>query len=292
MGSFPEGSVLDVSWGHWTNQWIRFGRRDLRGNARSIPQRCGWAPAEVRIIRDISREKSIEHKREDMVSMITHDIKNPLTAIIGMSEWLKNDKIKPCLGDDGTSAVEAINRAATRILALSENFLLLSSADGMHRLKKTPAEIGAFLEKVIAEFYLEAAQKGITIRHNLGEVSVRVLVDETQMTRAFSNLINNSLRHTPAGGAITVTAKDIRGYVTVSISDTGPGVSKSDLPHVFEKNYRAYDGKEQIRKTGLGLSIAKAIIEAHGGTIEFVSDKQSAAMFVVRLPLSPKIRAS
>lgn len=286
LGNIPEGSVLDVFLGPLDEPVDKaVGDRTYRIIPVPSSKGVGGSPAEVRVVRDVSRERAIEHKREDMASMITHDIKNPLTAIIGMSEWLASDKIKPCLGDDGAAAVEAINRAATRILALSENFLLLSSAEGMHRLKKTPAEIGAFLEKVIAEFYLEAAQKGITIRHNLGEVSVRILVDETQMMRAFSNLINNSLRHTPSGGTITVTAKDVRSYVTVSISDTGPGVSKSDLPHVFEKNYRAYDGKERARKAGLGLSIAKSIIEAHGGTIEFVSDEQSAAMFVVRLPL-------
>lgn len=287
LGNIPEGSVLDVFLGPLDEPVDKtVGDKTYRVMPVPSSKGVGGAPAEVRIVRDVSRERSVEHKREDMVSMITHDIKNPLTAIIGMSEWLTNDKIKPSLGDDGIAAVEAINRAATRILALSENFLLLSPAEGMYRLKKTPAEIGAFLEKVIFEFYLEAKRKSVTIRHNANEVSAVIQIDEPQMMRAFSNLINNSLRHTPDGGTITVTAKDIRGYVTVSISDTGPGVNKGDLPHVFEKNYSAYDGKESIRKAGLGLTIAKSIIEAHGGTIEFVSDEQSAAMFVVRLPLS------
>lgn len=220
-----------------------------------------------------------------MVSMITHDIKNPLTAIIGMSEWLANNKNEPSLGDDGIVAIEAINSAATRILALSEN-LLLPTGEGTLKLKKVPVDIGAFLEKVIAEIHLEARRKGISIRHDVNEITAVMQMDEQQMMRAFSNLINNSLRHTPEGGEITVVSKDFRDYVTVSISDTGAGISKSELPHVFEKNYRASDGKERTRSAGLGLTIAKSIIEAHGGTIEFVSDERSSAMFVARLPIT------
>ncbi len=248
---------------------------------------AGGAPGEVRIVRDVTMEKSVERKRKNMVSMITHDIKNPLAAIIGTSEWLINDKIKPCLGDDGIAAVESINRAAIRILALSEN-LLLSTGEEVPRPQKVNADVGVFLEKVITEFYLEAKRKGISIRHDVNEVSAEIHIDEQQMMRAFSNLINNSLRHTPEGGEITVVAKDFREYVTVSISDTGPGINKSDLPHMFEKNYWASNGKERTRKAGLGLSIAKSIIEAQGGTIEFVSDEQYTAMFVVRLPIAPQ----
>ena len=245
---------------------------------------AGGAPGEVRIVRDVTMEKSVERKRKDMVSMITHDIKNPLAAIIGTSEWLINDKIKPCLGDDGIAAVEAINRAATRILALSDK-LLLSTGEETPRLQKVQVDVGGVLEKVIAEFYLEARRKGISIRHDVNEISAVIQIDEHQMMRAFSNLINNSLRHTPEGGEITVVAKNFREYVTVSISDTGLGISKSELPHMFEKYYWASNGKERTRKAGLGLSIAKNIIEAHGGTIEFVSDEQYPAMFVVRLPI-------
>ena len=285
-GKVPDVSGLDIFLGPLEGPVDKtVGEKTYRVIPVPAHEEVGGAPGEVRIVRDVTMEKSIERKRKDMVSMITHDIKNPLAAIIGTSEWLRNDKIKPCLGDDGIAAVEAINRAATRILALSEN-LLLSTDEGTPRQPKVQVDVGAFLEKVIAEFYLEAKQKSVTIRHNVNEISAVMQMDEQQMMRAFSNLINNSLRHTPEGGEITVVAKDFRDYVTISISDTGPGISKSDLPHMFEKNYWASDGKERTRKTGLGLSIAKNIIEAHGGIIEFVSDEQYPAMIVVRLPIS------
>ena len=285
-GEVVEGSGLDAFLGPMDVPVDKeVGERTYRVIPVPASEDVGGTLAEVRIVRDVTMEKSMERKRKELVSTITHDIKNPLTAIIGMSEWLTNDKVKPCLGDDGVAAVEAINSSASRILALSEN-LILTTADGMPRLQKVPVDIGIFLEKIIVEFYLEAKQKSVTIRHNVNEISAMMQIDEQQMMRAFSNLINNSLRHTPEGGEITVVTKDFRDYVTVSISDTGPGISKRDIPHAFEKNYRASDGKERTRNAGLGLSIAKAIIEAHGGTIEFVSDEQTSAMFVVRLPVA------
>ncbi|HLB24846.1 MAG TPA: ATP-binding protein [Nitrospirota bacterium] len=263
--------------------------REIGGRAYkvfSLPARNPGIYSRVRVIRDVTQEKALEQKRRDLASMITHDIKSPLTVIIGIAQWLSEKKAASEQSDETRNGIESIARASGRVLNLVDNFLFLSSVEGAQRLVKKPVNLNAFLNKAHLEFYLEAKQRKIRLEYTLAEHSPVVQMDETQMMRAVANIIDNALKYTPEGGEVSVSAKNFRDYVTVSVTDTGPGISKKDMPHIFERYYRSRDGRNAPKGTGLGLSIVKAVVESHGGKVDVASEEGKGSTFTIRLPLS------
>ncbi|MGA2192622.1 MAG: ATP-binding protein [Nitrospirota bacterium] len=241
---------------------------------------------EIRILRDITMEKALEQKKKDLVSMITHDIKSPLTVIIGISQWLSEKKAQAAgLEQEIGEGLEAIYRAANRVLNLMDNFIFLSSVEGMRKLRKKPVNLNNFLTKALLEFYLEAKQKKIKLDFNIPEGTMIVPMDETQMMRAFSNIISNALKYTDEGGEVRVSAKNFRDYIAIMVSDTGHGISKNDMPYIFEQYFRAKSARKVPKGSGLGLSIVKAVVESHGGTVDVESEESKGSVFTLRLPL-------
>lgn len=240
---------------------------------------------EVRVVRDISGEKALEQRKRDLVSMITHDIKSPLTAIIGLSQWMGQGGEFDCLGKDGEDALESIGFSAKRILHLMDNFVMLSSVEGSARLDMRPVELTPFLNAAVVEFQLMARKKNISLDCRLVEPSPVLHVDEGQMSRALANLLVNALNYTPEGGSVSVSASVSGGHVSLSVSDSGPGIEKEELPHVFDRYYRAKSTCGGVKGSGLGLAIAKAVVEAHGGSIEAKSEAGQGSTFTLSLPL-------
>jgi signal transduction histidine kinase len=254
-----------------------------------IPESVKGAAAgnlkEVRILRDITVEKSLEQKKADLVEMITHDVKSPLTVIMGITGWFRDEKLAGGLSDEARSGVETIRRAAGRVIELMDNLLILSNVEGMRKLAKTPVNVNAFLGKALLEVSLEARQRNIKLDCSYAEHSPVVQMDETQMMRAVANLLSNAVKYTPEGGNVSVVARKVRDYVTISVSDTGPGISAKDLSHIFERRFRGKTVRHIPKGSGLGLTIVKAVVEAHGGAVDVVSEEGKGATFTLRLPL-------
>ncbi|MBI5190345.1 MAG: sensor histidine kinase [Nitrospirae bacterium] len=241
---------------------------------------------EIRLLRDITVEKSLAQKKADLVSMITHDVKSPLSTIIGLSQWIgKETKDCGCASDDVRSGLDAITRAGSRILNIMENFLFLSSIEGMRKLNRQEISLDVLVTKAVLEFQMEARNRDISLDYCLAEPSPVVSVDETQISRAVANLLGNALKYTPEGGRVSVATKNFRSYVTISVSDTGPGISRQDMPFVFDRYFRSKSASAGVKGSGLGLAIAKAVVEAHGGTIDVSSEEGAGTTFTLRLPL-------
>ena len=241
---------------------------------------------EVRLVRDITVEKMLEQKRSDIAHMITHDVRNPLTVIIGIAQWLEDDKAGFDLPDELKSGIETIGRASSRVLTLMDNFLFLTSLEGPGKLARKPVNLNAFLKRALLEFKLEARKKSIELSLGLPDNLPVVSMDDVQMMRVVSNLIGNALKYTPAGGEVSVFAKNYRDYVTISVSDNGAGISKDDLPHIFNRYYRSKRTGKGKAGSGLGLAIVKAVVESHGGTVDVISEEERGATFTLRLPVS------
>lgn len=241
---------------------------------------------EVRLVRDVTVEKMLEQKRSDIAHMITHDVRNPLSVIIGIAQWLEDDRAGFDLTDELKSGIETISRASSRVLTLMENFLFLTSLDGPGKLAKKPVNLNPFLKRAILEYKLEARKKNIELSLSVPDNLPVVSMDDVQIMRAASNLIGNALKYTPAGGKVSVFAKNFRDYVTISVSDNGAGISKNDLPHIFNRYYRSKRTGKGKTGSGLGLAIVKAVVESHGGTVDVVSEEEMGATFTLRLPVS------
>lgn len=210
---------------------------------------------------------------------ISHELRTPLTIIRGNVNMLHREDTPP---EDRPEAFAAINSALDRMTRLVSDLLLLSQADAGMTLNKQPLD----LDGVILEVFQEAHALSGNVQLKLGHADQAVVSgDADRLKQLLINLIDNAIKHTPAGGCVTLAVYAEADQVRLSVADTGAGISPEDLPHVFDRFYRA---KGQNRKgSGLGLAIAKWIAEAHGGSLAVESKPGVGSAFTLRLPLDP-----
>jgi two-component system sensor histidine kinase BaeS len=177
---------------------------------------------------------------------------------------------------------------------LVEDLRVLTLADaGELYVEAEPVEMGGLIRDVVERMQAAARTKGVVLDTSLPDVdlyeaSLHVVGDAQRLTQVLLNLISNALQHTPSDGQVIVSARRAEGKVYATIRDTGEGIAPDDLPHVFERFYRA--DRARCRNTGgrgLGLSIAKSLVEAHGGTITLESQVGQGSVFTVSLPQAP-----
>ena len=206
--------------------------------------------------------------RRQMAADIAHDLRSPLTVISGYLESLRDGVLKPT-----PERFEVLSNETIHLQRLVEDLRTLSLADaGELTINRQPVPPGELLERQVAAYQnqAEARQVGIdvNIQPNLPEVSV----DPERMMQVLGNLVSNALRYTPPGGTITLTSWQEGDNVVLEVRDTGAGIPPETLPHVFERFYRGDEARQQDGASGLGLAIAKAIVELHGGQITASSE--------------------
>jgi signal transduction histidine kinase len=153
-------------------------------------------------------------------------------------------------------------------------------------LNPQPISPNYLLERAIALFEHQAGQQKVTLRVEVDENLPQIRMDEARMIQVFGNLIVNSLRYTPEGGEIVLSAKKVAGCVEMSVRDNGCGIDADQLPHIFERFYRAdksrYTDSSDTEESGLGLAIVKALVEAQGGTIRAESAAGQGTIIIIR----------
>jgi PAS domain S-box-containing protein len=232
--------------------------------------------------RDITERRRMEQMKADFLAMVTHDMKNPVSVITGCSEILLNDV---CPSAVCREMLLSIDSSARGLLHLILNFLDLSriEARAAQPLRVTTT-IDEVLRQVIAYELPLAKAKQVAIDAQLN-ASMKVDIDTGQMDRVFVNLIGNAIKFSPVGGRVGVSSSLRGNGVEVHVSDTGPGIPPDQIPHLFGK-YQRLSQTARTGGTGLGLFIAKSMIEAHQGTVRVESQPGQGATFIVRLPAS------
>jgi len=217
--------------------------------------------------------------RRQMTADIAHDLRTPLSVILGYTEALSDGKLQ------ATPAIAAtLHQEALHLNHLIDDLRTLSLADaGELPLYRDWIAPGALLERAVAAYGMQAEQQGITLRTEIAAGLPSVNVDAQRMAQVLGNLVSNALRHTPAGGDVTLSASQEDGVVLLSVHDTGDGIPPEDLPHIFERFYRGDQARQSFGASGLGLSIAKSIVEAHGGSLTVASAAGQGSAFTVRL---------
>ena len=229
--------------------------------------------------RDVTEQRRIEQMKADFLAMITHDMKNPVTVIIGYTEIMLNDME---VGPDWREMLVSIDSSARGLLHLIMNFLDLSKIEaGALRLQRTETDINEVVQHVIQYERPLAQAKKIQMIERLQPIPP-VQVDRSQMERVFINLIGNAIKFTPRGGCVSVETSCPNGVLEVRISDTGPGIPAEQLPQLFRK-YQRLSCAGQTEGTGLGLFIARSMVEAHGGRVRVENRLSAGATFVVSL---------
>ena len=227
-----------------------------------------------------------EQVRRDMTADVAHELRTPLTVMRGNLEAML-DGVYPFDAEHLNPVLNQVN-LLTRLV---EDLRTLALAEaGQLPLAKRPTDLAALLHSVLISFEAQAAAQQVTLRAAVDSTLPVVEVDPDRIQQTIGVLISNALRYTPPQGSITVAAKTDRAGVTIEVADTGSGIAPEDLPHVFDRFYRA--DKSRARESGgsgLGLAIAKGLVEAHGGSIAVRSEMGNGTQFNVRLPVDEKV---
>jgi two-component system, OmpR family, sensor histidine kinase BaeS len=216
--------------------------------------------------------------RRNMVADIAHDLRTPLSVMRSELEGMQDGVVKV-----DPAGLERLHGEVMLLSRLVDDLRTLSIAEsGGLPLKKQTVDVKSFMQRVYDSFHTKAADTGVELR--LETKTFSAIFDPESMTRVLSNLLQNALRYA-SPGVVTLSATLENSNLEFSVRDTGPGLPKEALNQVFERFYRADSSRTNRREgSGLGLAIAKAIVEAHGGTIKAANSPEGGAIFNTSLP--------
>ena len=224
----------------------------------------------------------LEHERQNMIADIAHELRTPLTILQGQIDAMR-EGVRPI----NDASLARLDRQTQLLARLIQDLRTLSLAEaGRLSLDLKVLDIAQFAKQVTVSFKERAAEKKIHLSFAPGTEHVNVQADPDRLEQILSNLVSNALRHTPEGGEVTVSAQRCRAQVRLSVTDTGPGLSKDALAYVFDRFYRAEKQARGAANSGLGLSITKALVELHQGAIDVTNAAQGGAVFRVSLPVA------
>lgn len=223
--------------------------------------------------------------REEVLAIVSHDLRNPLNAVTLGASLLQ---MSETLGEEDREQIDTIEVSAKRMNRLIADLLDVTRLEGGKRLpiQPEPIEASELLTEAEDLFRAQASVAEVAISYNAEEMASPVAADRHRVMQVLSNLIGNSLKFTPAGGRIDVTAVQRDGEVLFTIADTGPGIDQENLAHIFSRYWQAK--RTERLGAGLGLPIAKGIVEAHGGRIWVESEIGKGTTFYFTLPIEKR----
>ena len=237
---------------------------------------------------DVNELRRQDVLRRDLVANIAHDLATPLTAIQGFSEALADDVITDPNARHETA--QRIAREVQRLRRMVAEIRQMSSLEaGQTKLDLAPLDMQSLVDETLAVIAPECDNKGVTVHNDIPATTPPVMADSDRITQVLLNLLDNARRHTYEGGEIHVGAQIYGASLSVWIQDTGTGIDPADLPHIFERFYRADRSRTTTTGgSGLGLAIVKAIVTAHHGNVWAESTQGKGTRITFTLPLVPE----
>lgn len=234
----------------------------------------------------MAREVSRSHQAmRDLLANVSHELKTPLTSIEGFSQAMVEAEVRS--PEELADSARIINGEAQRMRALIDDLLYLSRMEsGQLDMQWQQVDLEDLLRACVERFQWQLEQSDVTMQLELKPVHA-LRGDERRLEQAFCNLIDNAVRHTPAGGTITVRGEVVNGAAHVTVHNTGSFIPPEALPRVFERFFQVdRSRRREGGHSGLGLSIAAEVVQAHHGTVEANSSRETGTEFTVRLPLA------
>ncbi|MDD5701790.1 MAG: ATP-binding protein, partial [Dehalococcoidales bacterium] len=235
------------------------------------------------LFQDLSELRNLQTMRKELVGNISHELRTPITGIKAMVETLRDGAL-----DDKEAAKDFLARIESEVDRLAQTVSELTELSrietGKAELKLEPFDLNILVNDVIEQLKPLAERQQVTISANLANNLPEVLADRDRIRQTTINLVHNAVKFNKVGGNVKLSTRFENNAVIVDISDTGIGISKDDLPHVFERFYKA-DKARSIGGSGLGLAIAKHTVQAHNGRIWVASEQGKGSTFSFSLPL-------
>jgi two-component system, OmpR family, phosphate regulon sensor histidine kinase PhoR len=228
--------------------------------------------------------KQMETLRQEFISNVSHEIQSPLTSIRGFARALQNDELSP---QDRAHYLGIIETESMRLSRLSDNLLALAALESdTMRFEPQTYRLDRQIRKLILACEPQWTAKNIEMDVDVAADELNICADEDLLSQVWVNLLHNAIKFTPQGGHIWVRAKEHNERVEFSITDNGVGIAEEDQARLFERFYKADKSRDRsLGGNGLGLSIAKKIVEMHHGEISVESRVGAGATFRVWLPV-------
>ena len=234
------------------------------------------------VFKDYSCMRELEEAKSGLISTVSHQLKTPLTSIRLAAHVLLSEKLGP-LSSKQIELLSAAREDSDKLYRIIESLLDIGKMEsGRSKMQMRSIAADQLVMQAVEEARAPFLDKGIALRIDVPQDVAPVMADELRIQYVFSNLLSNALKHTAAGGSVSVTAESEGRMVCFAVEDSGTGIPEEYLSHIFEKFFRV-PGKEQRSDTGLGLAIAKEIIEAHGGRISVYSKVGQGTKFMFTL---------
>jgi signal transduction histidine kinase len=251
-----------------------------------ILDRSGRVTGVASIARDITERKQLDQLKDEFVGTVSHELRTPLTAIKGFIELVSDGDVGP-LTDAQREFLQIASRNTDRLGGLINDLLDINKIDSQRfEIRLEPTDLGAVLNDVAATFGPMAQSKGLAFHCKIDQVP-GILGNGSRLVQVFSNLVSNAIKYT-SEGEVGIRARRADAGVEVVVYDSGIGMTKEEHSHIFTKFFRGrHPVVTESGGTGLGLVIAKAIVEKHGGIIEVASVPGEGTHFRVVLPLQP-----
>jgi len=246
---------------------------------------AGEPPGLVMVVDDVTALRRLEHVRTEFVANVSHELRTPLTAIQGYLETLLGGALDE--PEHARRFLEIAFRQTERLGRLLNDLTDLSNIElGKVSLRLAPTPLAAVVDSVLAIIVAKAREGGVTLAAAVPP-GLSVAADHDRLAQILINLVDNAVKYTPTGGAVTVRARPVGDHVEIAVSDTGVGIPRADLPRITERFYRVDRARSrELGGTGLGLAIVKHLVLAHGGDLAIDSEEGQGTTVRVTLPVS------
>jgi signal transduction histidine kinase/CHASE2 domain-containing sensor protein len=237
----------------------------------------------VASLSDVTRQYELQQTKNDVISLVSHEMRTPLTAIQGMTELLAAYDVEPVRRREMNLA---INDEVKRLTGMITGYLDITRLEsGATAMRLSPVRAGSLLERILILLEPVAAQRHIRLVSNFPEDLPPFLADPDLLSRAVENLVSNAIKYSPDATCITISARAEEEYVAIEIADHGYGIPEADLERVFEKFYRVPRVQDaDVPGTGLGLALVREIAELHHGSVSVRSEVNQGSTFTLRIP--------
>jgi signal transduction histidine kinase len=269
----------------FTDELLPSSERVIRSYSAPVRDESGQVLGTVTVLRDATRDQELDRLKSEFLTVVSHELQTPLTAIKGALELVLEDDTGQ-LSRVQRRFLETIGRNSSRLVGLVGDLLDLSRLEaGRVELEPQPLDTASLVRGALAAVSNLFEARGTTLHVEVPDTVPPIMGDRRRLEQILTNLLANAAKYTPGGGVVEVSAATVNGHVSLSVADNGPGVPDSDRDIVFDKFYRGREAQARGEAgSGLGLAIVKSLVDLHGGTVRVEENSPRGARFVVELP--------